>query len=135
MPRSRPSLVLALAAVLSACAGAPTPASAHAHNETATVIVTDRGLLPDPVVAIPTFATVVWQNRADAALTIEVSAAACNACDTVVGFTQIDTGARSAAIAPYGVTTLCFHDAGTFAYVARVGDVEHHGVIQVGGGR
>jgi hypothetical protein len=105
------------------------------HTHTATVTVTDRDLLPDPVVAIPTFATIVWRNLASAPLTIEVQAAACHECDTVLGFAPIDAGARSVAVAPAGIATLCFHDAGTFAYVARAGDVEHHGVIQVGGGR
>jgi len=130
-PRSLPSLVLT--AVLSGCASPPPASPTHAHTHTATVTVTERGLLPEPAVSIPTFATVVWRNSARVPLTIDVTAATCHECDTVMGFTNVATGARSVAVAPGGITTLCFHDAGTFAYVVHVGDAAHAGVIQVGG--
>ncbi len=95
MPRPTSPLSLVLAAALAGCAAAPPPAGdPHGHTHTATVTVTDTGLLPQPLVAIPTFATIVWRNQAESPLTIEVTAASCHECDTVMGFATTESGAR-----------------------------------------
>lgn len=122
-----------LAAGLLSC-GTAAPGG-HVHRHTATVTVTENGLLPGPTVSIPTFATVVWRNRGTHDLTIEVDAATCPDCDTVLGFAAGDHGARSTTVSPGAVVTLCFHEAGTFPYTARLGGVELRGSIDVGGAR
>jgi hypothetical protein len=53
----------------------------------------------------------------------------------VLGFEPTKDGARSAAIGPGGLATLCFHDAGTYAFVAVQNGVEQRGSIEVGGDR
>lgn len=130
--RSLPLIALAMTTAVGGCAGPPPTPAGHLHTHTATVTVTDTALLPDPAVSIPTFATIVWRNQATAPLVIEVTAATCHQCDTVMGFANVATGARSVTVAPGGIATLCFHDAGTFGYEARVGAATHDGVIQVG---
>jgi hypothetical protein len=44
----------------------------------------------------------------------------------VLGFAPGPNGARSLPIAPGGIATLCFHDAGTFPFTARLGGVTVH---------
>jgi hypothetical protein len=134
-PRLRTSLCSLLLAVPPLGCAAAEPAPHVVHRHTTAVTVTDYGLLPEPVVLIPPFATVVWRNRGSAPLVLQVEGSACPGCDTVLGFSAASAGARSAAVAPGEVATLCFHDPGAFAFVARLGAIEHHGVIRVGGGR
>ncbi len=120
------------ATLLAACGAAPEPAG-HVHRVTTTVTVTDDGLLPAATVTIPVFSTVVWRNRGTHPLAVKVEATACPSCDTVFGFVTGEDGARSVSLEPGAVATLCFHGQGSFPFVARVGDHEHRGVIEVGG--
>lgn len=127
------ALPLLLAAV--ACDSAP-PAVAntpHTHQHTTMVTVTDSSVLPSPTVKIPLLSTVVWRNRATAPVQIEVIAASCGGCDTVLGFTPGTTGARTAAVSPGAIASLCFHYAGSYPFVARTGNTELRGSIEVGG--
>lgn len=124
-----------LLALLCGCATAPKDTGHHAHAHTATITVTATGLQPGATVVVPTFATVVWQNRTGAPLEVAVDGAGCNDCDTVLGFAAAGQGARALAIAPGAVATLCFHDAGSFGFVARGDAGEWRGAIEVGGGR
>ncbi len=105
---------------------------AHRHRHTVTLTVNEDAVLPTPTITIPTFATVVWRNTGTSPIEIEVAAATCNECDTVLGFVAADHGVRSVSIPPQGVATLCFHDAGEFAYTTHRGGADQHGVIQVG---
>ena len=123
-------LLLALAA----CAAAPT-GDPHRHRHTVTLTISDAAVLPAPTVAVPTFATVVWRNSGTSPIEIEVAAATCNECDTVLGFVATDHGVRSVSIPPQGVATHCFHHAGEFAFTTRGNGTEQHGTIQVGGPR
>ncbi|HEX5054475.1 MAG TPA: hypothetical protein VFZ65_22035 [Planctomycetota bacterium] len=130
--RTRIRRFLALVTVAAtACQGAPTPPE-PVHQQTVMLTVTDTELRPEPLVVIPTFATVVWRNAGSQPMSIDVGGATCNDCDTVLGFEPAARGARAPAIAPGDVATLCFHEAGSFAFVARVGSTEHRGVVQVG---
>ncbi|MBL8728278.1 MAG: hypothetical protein JNM25_07610 [Planctomycetes bacterium] len=133
-PPSR-CLAPSLFAVLAACATAPPAPAVHRHTHTATLTVADTGLRPGPHVAIPTYATVVWRNDTATPIAIEVAAATCNDCDTVLGFAAGDGGASATEVAPGAVATLCFHDAGSFAFVVRGAGTEHRGTIDVGGRR
>lgn len=135
MPQPRPlPLFLVALAVGASCASAPDePAAVHSHRTTTTVTVTDAGLLPQPTVAIPVFSTVVWRNGGSQPLVVAIEAASCGDCETVLGFRAADHGARSVAIAPGSVASLCFHDAGRFAFTATVGATAHRGTIVVGG--
>lgn len=130
--RRRPAALLSL--LLASCAStAPVPTSQpHQHRHTTTVTIAADGLRPGAEVRIPAFSTVVWRNQAEADATVEVLAAACPECETVLGFAPSPRGARSAAIAPGGLTTLCFHDPGSFAFVVAVGGVERRGTLVVG---
>lgn len=128
IPCSLPFLLLA------ACAS-ETPIQDHAHRITTTVTITDSELLPTPTVPIPAFSTVVWRNRSTQPAQIAVTAATCGSCETVMGFAPSEAGARSVAVAPGAVATLCFHQQGHFAFVAKTGASELQGTIVVGAAR
>lgn len=115
-----------------ACSSAPA-ADGHRHRHTVTLTVGEQALLPSAEVAIPAFATVVWRNGGTAPIVVEVDAAACNACETVLGFAATEQGVRSVRIPPQGVATLCFHDAGRFSFRALGNGGDQHGTIVVGG--
>ncbi|MBP8302267.1 MAG: hypothetical protein KA020_18020 [Planctomycetes bacterium] len=117
--------------LLAGCAATP-PIHPHRHRSTATVTLTNTAVLPTPHVSIPAFATIVWRNGGTTPIQIEVQKAVCNECDTVLGFLPDPLGARSVVLAPQGVATLCFHDEGEFAFVARGAGTEQRGVIHVG---
>jgi hypothetical protein len=120
--------------LLAACATPPVASSApHQHLHTTTVTIDERGLMPASEVHVPVFSTVVWRNRRSEPATIDVAATACPECETVLGFTAAPDGAHSSAIAPDGLATLCFHTAGTFAFVVKVGASEQRGTIVVEG--
>lgn len=125
---------LPLAIALAACTSAPaTPVDApHTHQHTTMVTVTDQALLPSPTVKIPILSTVVWRNRSQAPLRVEVETASCGGCDTVMGFTPGTKGARTAEVAPGAIATLCFHQLGSFPFVAHTGANELRGCIEVG---
>ena len=133
MPLRLSALPLGLAFALTACGGAPPPADApHSHLHTTMVTVTDQALLPSPTVRIPILSTVVCRNRSTAPLRVEVTSASCGGCDTVMGFTPGTTGARTADVAPGAIATLCFHQLGSFPFVAHTGSGELRGTIEVG---
>lgn len=121
-----------LLGLVAACSAAP-EADGHRHRHTVTLTVAEQALLPAAEVAIPAFATVVWRNGGAVPIVVEVDAAACNACETVLGFTATEQGVRSVSIPPQGVATLCFHDAGRFPFLARGNGADQHGTIVVGG--
>jgi hypothetical protein len=64
-------------------------------------------------------------------MAIEVEGAPCNECDTVLGFAAAGNGSRAVAIQPGEVATLCFHEAGTFAFKVRVDATERQGLVLV----
>jgi hypothetical protein len=136
--RRRLSLsVLPLVLVLG-CTSSPRPqptGPSHRHRVTTTLTVTADTVLPADEVRIPVMSTLVWRNRTDQPLQIDIDAAACNQCDTVLGFAPAAAGARAVALAPNGIATLCFHDAGVFAYTTRSGDRVRRGTIRVEGER
>ena len=103
----------------------------HSHRGTTTLTVTAAAILPAPEVRIPVMSTLVWRNRTDRPLQIDIAAAACNQCDTVLGFSTAGSGARAINLPPGGVATLCFHEPGVFAYATRSGDSVHEGTIAV----
>ncbi|MCA8949763.1 MAG: hypothetical protein KDE27_09690 [Planctomycetes bacterium] len=121
------------------CAGAPDAEAMHdaarAHRYTATVTVTADALLPTADIAIPAFSTVLFRNGTEQTITVDVHAAACNDCDTVLGFEPSVDGVRSAPIAPGAVATLCFHEGGEFRYVANGIEPALAGIVRVGGSR
>lgn len=121
-----------LLGIVAACSTAP-EVGGHRHRHTVTLTVAAQELLPAAELAIPTFATVVWRNGGAVPIVVEVDAAACNACETVLGFTATEHGVRSVSIPPQGVATLCFHDAGRFTFLARGNGADQHGMIVVGG--
>ncbi len=131
MPRIASSLPFLL---LAACAS-EAPIQDHTHRITTTVSITDTALMPGAVVPIPVFSTVVWRNRSTRPAEIAVTAATCGSCETVMGFTPADDGARSVAIEPGAVATLCFHQEGHFNFVAKTGAKELQGTIVVGPAR
>lgn len=104
----------------------------HAHRITTTVTVTDTEVLPTASVDIPVLSTVVWRNRGTRPLQIDIEATSCGSCETVMGFEATTNGARSLAIAPGSVATICFHTVGEFPFVAQGGERRHTGVIRVG---
>lgn len=128
----RAGLFLALAS-WSACAGAPPPLEppTHQHRVTTTVSIGSSGVAPRAQVQIPVLSTIVWRNLGAEPLTVEIQLATCGRCETVLGFAPGPNGARSLPIAPGGIATLCFHDAGTFPFTARLGDTVHTGSITV----
>ena len=134
MHRRLPSFAtLSLVLTFAACGSSPEAAidAPHNHQHTTMVTVTDDAVLPSPAVKIPILSTVVWRNRGNAPMRIEVAAASCGGCDTVLGFTPVTKGARSADVAPGAIATLCFHQAGVFPFVAHVGSTELRGTIEV----
>lgn len=133
-PSARRLVPFAALAWLAACAGSPPPAN-HSHTITTTVTVTNDALLPGASVAIPAMSTVVWRNRSTNDLEIRLDTVACPQCDTVFGFVPNETSAHSTTIRPGAVATLCFHSPGSFPFVARLGDKEHRGTIEVGAPR
>ena len=128
MPRIAPSLPFLL---LAACAS-EAPIQDHSHRITTTVTITDRALLPAATVPIPLCSTVVWRDRSTQPAHIAVTAATCGSCETVMGFTPSDDGARSIAVAPGSVATLCFHQKGSFVFKAKTDATELQGTIVVG---
>lgn len=133
MPRSHPTPLRLLALLLfSASCSSPPPAVAdHRHRTTTTLTITAAAVLPMATVTIPAWSSVVWRNRGDQPLEVSIRAAACPACETVMGFAAAADGARSIAIAPGAVASICFHDVGTFPFVATLGGVTHRGEIRV----
>jgi hypothetical protein len=120
--------------LLSSCTAAPASPSlalSHRHRITTTLTVTEAAVLPSNDARIPVMSTLVWRNHTGQPLQIDIAAAACNDCDTVLGFTAAAAGARAIALAPGGVATLCFHDPGSFAYVTRTGSLVHDGTVHV----
>ena len=120
--------------LLAACASEP-PIQDHTHRITTTVTITDTQLLPMPTVPIPVFSTVVWRNRSSQPVQIAVLAATCGKCETVMGFAPAEDGARSVAVAPGAVATLCFHQQGNFVFAAKSDANELQGTIVVGAAR
>ena len=114
---------------------APPNTLPHSHRGTTTLTVTAAAILPATEVRIPVMSTLVWRNRTDRPLQIDIAAAACNECDTVLGFTAAGSGARAINLPPGGIATLCFHDPGVFAYATRSGDSVRDGTIRVEGER
>jgi hypothetical protein len=108
--------------------------SDHVHRITTTVTVTDAAVLPTADVDIPVFSTVVWRNRGSSPMHVDIAAAACGRCETVLGFEPTAAGARSLPIAPGSVATICFHERGDFPFVVS-GAREHRGTIRVGEAR
>ena len=124
--------------LLFGCTSTPGPQPtglSHRHRITTTLTVTADSVLPASEIRIPVMSTLVWRNRTDLPLQIDIASAACNQCDTVLGFTKVGTGARAIALAPGGIATLCFHDAGVFAYTTQSGDRVLEGTIAVGAER
>jgi hypothetical protein len=78
---------------------------------------------------------VVWRNRSTQPAQIAVTAATCGSCETVMGFAPAEDGARSVAVAPGSVATLCFHRPGSFVFTATSGATELQGTIVVGAER
>ncbi len=74
----------------------------------------------------------MWRNGGGGPLQVDIDAAACGECETVLGFHPGEHGARSVAIAPGSVATICFHDQGVFPFVARLGGNGLRGTIRVG---
>jgi hypothetical protein len=119
---------------LACCTTRPEPAVGagdHVHRITTTVTVTDTAVLPTADVDIPVFSTVVWRNRGTGPMHVAIEAAACGRCETVLGFEPSATGARSLAIAPGSVATICFHERGNFPFVVS-GAGDRRGTIRVG---
>lgn len=131
MPKAATASFLLL---LAACAS-PAPIQDHTHRITTTVTITDAALLPAATVPIPVFSTVVWRNRSSAPAEIAVTAATCGTCETVMGFAPGDGGARSVAVAPGAVATLCFHQPGSYPFTASTGGQQLQGTIVVRGER
>jgi hypothetical protein len=128
-----PRLTTALlvpAAVLAGCAASP-PTAQHSHQHTVTVTVTETGIAPAPDVTIPVFSTVVWRNLAAVPVRVELAAAPCHACATVLNFDVVTEGSRSQPIPPQGIAALCFHEPGDFGYVVHVGNAERRGQVHV----
>ncbi len=48
-----------------------------------------------------------------------------------MGFAPDPDGARSVALAPGSVASICFHDEGSFPFVAKLGVGEQRGTITV----
>jgi hypothetical protein len=122
-------------ALLAACTTRPEPATGtadHVHRVTTTITLTDTAVLPSPTVDIPNLSTVVWRNRGTAPVQVEIAATTCGGCETVLGFAPAANGARSVAIAPGCVASICFHVQGSFPFVARSGDRDQRGTIRVG---
>lgn len=128
---TRSTSILLAAFTFAACAGRP--AAPHVHVHATVVTVSDAGLQPAATVSIPTYATVVWRNGGNAPLQVDIDAAICGDCETVVGFRPRPPGSQAPAIPAGGVATMCFHDAGTFAFTATLADRTHRGTITVGG--
>ena len=122
-----------LSLAIAAACSAPPGIDGHRHRHTVTLTIADQAMFPAAEVTIPAFATVVWRNGGTLPIVVEVEAAACNACETVLGFAPTDQGVRSVSIPPQGVATLCFHEAGRFAFLARGNGADQHGIIVVGG--
>lgn len=120
---------------LAACASGPEPTDVeigHNHRITTLVTVTGDALLPGADVRIPAMSTVVWRNVAAVPLTIDVDSTTCASCETVLGFRSKERGAGCRAVAPGGVASLCFHEAGSFPFVVHLEDRELRGTIVVG---
>ena len=120
--------------LFSGCASTPTAPAApapHVHRITTTVSVTDDALLPRADVRIPNASTIVWRNRGNTPLHVDIDIVTCGGCETVMGFHGDPTGAHSTDVAPGAIATICFHQLGTFAFRARIGDHEHRGTITV----
>lgn len=120
--------------LLGGCASAPTESAApapHVHRITTTVSVTDDALLPRADVRIPNASTIVWRNRGNTPLHVDIDIVTCGGCETVMGFHGDPTGAHSTDIAPGAIATICFHQLGTFPFRARIGGHEHRGTITV----
>lgn len=128
----RAGLLLSLAS-WSACVDAPPTLEppTHQHRVTTTVSIGDQGVAPRAEVRIPVLSTIVWRNLGAAPALVEIELATCGRCETVLGFAPGPNGARSLPIAPGGIATICFHDAGTFPFTARLGDTVHTGSITV----
>jgi hypothetical protein len=134
----RPTILFAFLAPFAAtggCATAEAELLDHTHTVTTTVTVTDNAILPKPRVAIPVYSAVVWRNHGTAPLEVSISATTCGGCETVLGFAPSEKGACSIQIPSGSVASLCFHYAGEFPFVAKVGDREQRGEIVVGGER
>lgn len=117
---------------LAACA-APPPTEADPHHRTTMVALTDRGFLPAGEIRVPAMATVVFQNRTQNAVAITVLGAACPACDTVLGFSAALEGARTEALPPGSIASLCFHEPGHYPFRATTagGSVRQGGTLRV----
>lgn len=134
LPFGLPLLGLLIGLLLGGCASTPTAPAApapHVHRITTTVSVTDDALLPHADVRIPNASTIVWRNRGSAPLHVDIDIVTCGGCETVMGFHGDPTGAHSTDVAPGAIATICFHQLGTFAFRARIGDHEHRGTITV----
>lgn len=97
------------------------------------VTVTDVAVLPSPHLAIPMLSSVLWRNRGSQPLEVTIHAKTCGGCETVLGFAPAGDSACAHAIAPGSFASICFHEAGTFPFVAKIGDHEQRGEIVVGG--
>lgn len=136
MLRSLRWLLVVAPAVAAGCASAP-PA-AHEHLVAETVTVTARGLEPGSDVHIPSFATVVFRNgldQGDLEITLERQIGACQGCSTLLRFRQEGAVAVARSLPPQSVATICFHEPGVFAFVARSSAGEQRGRVLVGGGK
>jgi hypothetical protein len=135
--RPTSTIPLLAAAALAGCY-TPMPAPAAApHAATATITLTAAGAVPATAVQVPGFAVVVFHNATDAPLTVAIDRplGICVHCDTALGFSEHDHRARADAIPPAGTVSLCFHDAGAFAWEATGRERTWRGTVHVGAGR
>ena len=84
------------------------------------------------------FATVVFRNgldQGDLEITLERQIGACQGCSTLLRFRQEGAVAVARSLPPQSVATICFHEPGVFAFVARSSAGEQRGRVLVGGGK
>lgn len=136
LPSSRAQLVPVLLLV-AACSGAPAPIDGAGHVSATAVVVTDDGLRPGGEVQVPMRSVIVFRNASTAPVSVHVDQpyASCWYCDTCCGFHAEGAGSSSQPLPPDGMVSICFHEAGAFAFEIRGAGGSRRGRITVGGAR